>query len=317
MRADAGLPMAWCDADRHGLAVAADRRFRRVLARAGLPMLAFAIVVPLLQLELPRLPAPLLPLPPPTPMRVALLPPVRPVAAPAPVPVPAAKPARPAVTAPEPSAAPTPPAAAERAREQAQASGLLQLRDQLAALGERRAAAVEQPQAVTGDRPPARVADSGDALARSAAARSGGVAEQGRGDVSRAGAAGDLGARRTGRVRADGGLGSAAPSGSGPGGVAGRSLEDIQLGFDRSKHAFNAVFSRAARESTGLRAGRLVVSLTVAPDGSVTRCELVSSAFSDPALEARLLRLIRQMNFGARNVPSYTVPRYPIDYLPS
>lgn len=317
MRADAGLPMAWCDTDRHGLAVAADRRFRRVLARAGLPMLAFAIVVPLLQLELPRLPAPLPP-PPPTPMRVALLPPpAQPLAVPAPAPVPAAKPARPAVTAPAPSPAPPPSAAAERARQQAQASGLLQLRDQLASLGAQHAASVDRPQAVTGDRLPARMTDSGDALARSAAARSGGVAEQGRGDVSRAGAAGDLGARRTGRVQADGGLGSAAPSGSGPGGVAGRSLEDIQLGFDRSKHAFNAVFSRAARESTGLRAGRLVVSLTVAPDGSVTRCELVSSAFSDPALEARLLRLIRQMNFGARDVPSYTVPRYPIDYLPS
>lgn len=316
MRANAGPPVSWCDADRHGLAVAADRRFRRMLTRAVLPMLAFAIVVPLLHLELPRLPVP--ERAPPTPMRVALLPPpARPMPAPTPMPVPAEKAARSAVTTPAPPAAPPPPAAAERARQQAQASGLLQLRDQLAALGARHAAAVDRPQAVSSDRLPARVADSGDALARSAAARSGGVAEQGRGDVSRAGTAGELGARRTGRVQAGGGLGSAAPSGSGAGGVAGRSLEDIQLGFDRSKHAFNAVFSRAARESTGLRAGRLVVSLTVAPDGSVTRCELVSSAFSDPALEARLLRLIRQMNFGAREVPSYTVPRYPIDYLPT
>jgi len=116
------------------------------------------------------------------------------------------------------------------------------------------------------------------------------------------------------------GKGSGAGSGSsglGATGRGGRGLEDIQLGFDRSKSSLNAIFSRAARETVGMGAGRIVVSLSIAPDGSVTRCELVSSSFANPALEQKLLARIRLMNFGAKDVPLFTYPNYPIDFLPT
>ncbi|MBA4284602.1 MAG: hypothetical protein C0434_03605 [Xanthomonadaceae bacterium] len=230
---------------------------------------------------------------------------------PKPLPAPTAR------STPAPAAAAAAPAAPGSARARAEAAGLMQLREQLAAISERSVVSIERPQAVIGGGRPASATARGAALAAGAAASSGGAAGIGRSGVSQGAAVGDLGARRTARVQAAAGIGSGAPAGSGKGRAAGRSLEDIQLGFDRSKHAFNAIFGRAARETVGLRAGRIVVSLTVAPDGSVTRCELVSSAFGDPALEQKLLRQIRQMNFGAREVPSYTVPSYPIDYLPS
>ena len=114
----------------------------------------------------------------------------------------------------------------------------------------------------------------------------------------------------------DAGSGAGTAPGSGAGGRGGRSLEEIQLGFDRGKAGLNAIFSRAAREMVGMGAGRIMLSLTIAPDGSVTRCELVSSSFANPALEQKLLARIRQMNFGPRDVPPFTVMTYPLDYLP-
>lgn len=304
--------MLLLDEDRYGLATAADRRFRRMLARIAIPMLAFAIAVPLLHPE-PAMPTELVP-PPRELRRVELLPlPVLPK----PVPV-KEKPLPPAPKLAATARTPAAPAApAPSARALAESAGLMQLRDQLAAMNDRSVAAVERPQAVISGRQRVRGTAIGASLDAGAAATSGGVAGAGRSGVSSTAAIGDLGARRTGRVQVASGNGSGTAVGVGKARAGGRGLEDIQLGFDRSKHSFNAIFSRAARESVGMRAGRVVVSLSIAPDGSVTRCELVSSAFGNPELEQKLLRQIRQMNFGARDVPSYTLPNYPIDYLPS
>lgn len=75
--------MLLLDEDRYGLATVADRRFRRIVARFGIPMLAFAIAVPLLHLELATLPEVI---PPPRELRrVELLP--LPVLLPKPEPV--------------------------------------------------------------------------------------------------------------------------------------------------------------------------------------------------------------------------------------
>ena len=312
--------MLLLDEDRYGLATAADRRFRRIVARFGIPMLAFAIAVPLLHLDLQTPPEVV---PPRRELRrVELLPlPVLPKTEPVPEKsLPASRKPNPPLAAEKPAAKPAPvqqAAPAPSARALAESAGLMQLRDQLAAMNDRSVAAIERPQAVISGRQHARGNASGEALAASAASTSGGVAGAGRSGVSSQAALGDLGARRTGRVQAVSGTGNGATLGTGKARAGGRGLEEIQLGFDRNKHAFSAIFSRAARETVGMRAGRVVVSLTIAPDGSVMRCELVSSALGNPELEQKLLRQIRQMNFGAKNVPVYTLPNYPIDYLPS
>lgn len=294
--------------DRYGLIGESDRRFRRLLLRFGLPMLLFAIAVPWLQIQRPA--PPVLKVPEPVLRRVELLP--EPPRAPAA--------AKPAAAAPKAEAMPVP---KPDARQQAAAAGLMQLREQLAAMSDRSLVAVNQPQAlITGTR-----SQSGSSPVLAAATSSGGAAGTAARGVAGQGSAGDLGARRTGQVQSSTlGTGSGSGSGTargagadglGAAGRGGRGLEDIQLGFDRSKSSLNAIFSRAARETTGMGAGRIVVSLTIAPDGSVTRCELVSSSFSNPALEQKLLGRIRQMNFGAKDVPPFSYTNYPIDYLPT
>ncbi|WP_022977680.1 hypothetical protein [Nevskia ramosa] len=313
--ADVGLLLA---EDRYGLIGDADRRFRKLLLRFGLPMLLFAIAVPWLHFELP---APELKLPEPTPRRVELLPePVikLPQIEPKPEPPrPRAEQQKPLPKAAAAAAASSAAAPKPDARQQAAAAGLMQMREQLAALNDRSLVAVDSRQAlITGAK-----TSSGSSPVLTAAASSSGAGGTAARGVAGQGTAGDLGARRTGQVQSGPtGRGSAAGSGTsglGATGRGGRGLEDIQLGFDRSKSSLNAIFSRAARETVGMGAGRIIVSLSIAPDGSVSRCELVSSSFANPALEQKLLARIRQMNFGAKDVPMFSYPNYPIDFLPT
>ncbi|MDF1691233.1 MAG: hypothetical protein P1U47_02585 [Zhongshania sp.] len=114
------------------------------------------------------------------------------------------------------------------------------------------------------------------------------------------------------RSAAVGGSGGAAAGGAKPS----RSLEEIQLAFDRSKTAFYAIFSRAARKDTTIRAGTVVVSLTIEPDGSVSGSKIVSSSFFNPDLKEKLLQRIAMLKFEAKAVPRYTYPNYPISYMP-
>ncbi len=127
-----------------------------------------------------------------------------------------------------------------------------------------------------------------------------------------------LGQRRTGDVSGPTGIGAdpGAPGLAGDKRGAGRSLGEIQEVFDRNKGAFYALYNRALRDKPGIK-GKIVVNLTIEPDGSVSRCELVSSELGDPDLERKLILRVQQMNFGAKAVPRYTYPNYPIFFLPS
>lgn len=308
--------------DAWGLAAASDRRFRRLCLYLGLPAIALALLMPWLRSWLPpSAPVPplsirieLLPEPPKRePVKIAAVvpPPVR--ETPAPVP----KKAPQAATPKPPAKASAPAAPAPTARELAQAAGLMRLRDQLASMSGSNLVAVNSPQALMVSARPGRSSVTGESFTAGAAATSGGAGGAGLSGVSGSGVGGGLGARRTGSVQSSLGSGTR-PSGdrASPRGAA-RGLEEIQLAFDRSKSAFNAIFSRAARETPGMGAGRVVVSLTIAPDGSVTRCELVSGGFDNPDLEQKILQRVRLLNFGAKDVPPYTYPNYPIDFLPS
>ena len=285
-----------------------DARFRRITAGVGFSLLALALLVPMLRLSLPeKKPAP------PEPLQVArLLPDERPVVAheqteqthqqqPAPAPR-------------QQAAVKTTPSSSPDARRIAEQSGLLQLRDQLQSLRD------QQPQAINRSRTLLTAASntpsfsSRSDLASDALAQSGATITD-HGGVS-AGAAGtSLGTRRTGAVQsAFNGGGTAAGAGSEPG-RAGRTLQEIQLIFDRSKGAFDAIFTRTARETSGMDAGRISVSLTIAPDGSVMRCQIISSSFNNPAFEEKVLQRIRALNFGAKNVPVFTFQNYALNFL--
>src|SRR5579863_5234576 len=83
---------------------------------------------------------------------------------------------------------------------------------------------------------------------------------------------------------------SASPSGGGRGGTGevnagGRSVAEIQEMFDHEKAIFIAIYQHAALENTSLSDGTISIRLTIAPDGTVTECTIVSSTFGDPDLE--------------------------------
>ena len=99
--------------------------------------------------------------------------------------------------------------------------------------------------------------------------------------------------------------------------ATGRTLEEIQVTFDRNKGALAVIFNGALRDDPNLGAGKVVVSFTIAPDGSVTDCHLVTSTFHLPDLEHKIVQWVLLFNFGAKHVPPYTYPDYPIKLLPS
>jgi len=138
-----------------------------------------------------------------------------------------------------------------------------------------------------------------------------------------------------------GGLGAGADGGGGVGGVgAGRKVspispitgvdrpkahggpgpartdEEIQIVFDRYKASFYRLYNRELRNNPALK-GRMVLRLTIEPDGSVSMCVLQSTDMDAPDLATQVVGRVRTINFGAKDgVPTVTIV-YPIDFLPA
>ena len=113
------------------------------------------------------------------------------------------------------------------------------------------------------------------------------------------------------------GIGQAGPGASrqGTSGKASRSREEIELVFDRNKGAIFALYNRALRRDPSLE-GKLVLRLTIAPNGSVTMCEIVSSELGDEELERKLVQRIKLFRFEAKDVEAITTTK-PIDFFPA
>ena len=88
----------------------------------------------------------------------------------------------------------------------------------------------------------------------------------------------------------------------------------IDLVLDRNKGALYALYGRALRENDKL-AGKVVFEITLAADGSVTDCRIVSSELSDPELERKLVARIRLIRFGPQAGPGTF--RKTIDFFPA
>lgn len=151
---------------------------------------------------------------------------------------------------------------------------------------------------------------------KSATAVSQNVSGAGAGTVTRQLSGKGVGTRRTARVHSPTGFGNHPKRGlNGNKSVNGRTLQEIQLVFDRNKGAFYALYNRALRQSPGEQ-GKVVVSLTIAPSGRVTACHLVYSDLGDTNLERQIVARVKMMNFGRKDVPSFTYPNYPIHFVP-
>ena len=137
-----------------------------------------------------------------------------------------------------------------------------------------------------------------------------------------AGGGGGGGPGLGGAITGSGGHGTGAGVGTAGGsltkggsGKASRSLEEVRLVLERSKGALYAIYNRALREDASLQ-GKVVIELTIAPNGSVTACHFVSSELKNPELEQKLLARFRSLQFAAEDVDTM-ITTYPIDFLPS
>lgn len=240
---------------------------------------------------------------------------------PEPVKVPEPKPEPIEVKKPEP----TPEQLQQAARKVAEKSGVLAMADQLASLRESNtlsgfdAARPLSKDMVTAKAGTGSTGGSSTAFTAAAASQSNGVASNSNPNTRRAQTGTGLDSRRTTVVQSPIGFGQdkTKPGQDGDKPVAGRSLEEIQAAFDRNKGAFYVIYSKAQRENPNLGAGKIVISITIAPDGSVTECKLVSSSYGDPAFEDAVLKRVRLINFGAKDVKPFTYPNYPINFLPT
>lgn len=200
------------------------------------------------------------------------------------------------------------------AREKAEQSGLLALRDTLSDLRQNSVSdsfrsSDNLSRAVGSSQKTERAM-----LTAGTTRGSGGIQTSG---LSRNTGGGELSGRTTTRVHSPTGNASGGTvGGKGKGSKsAGRSIEEIQMIFDRNKGSIYSVYNRALRADPTLK-GKMVLRLTIAPSGKVTRCDLVSSELGDPALSEKIVSRVRLFDFGAKDVTEVTIT-YPIDFLPA
>src|SRR5262249_19277127 len=95
-----------------------------------------------------------------------------------------------------------------------------------------------------------------------------------------------------------------------------RTDEEIQIVFDRYKSAFYRDYNRELRRNPTLQ-GKMVLRLTIEPDGAVSMCQLQSTDMDAPDLVAQVLSRTRTINFGAKDGVQAVTIVYPIDFLPA
>lgn len=137
-------------------------------------------------------------------------------------------------------------------------------------------------------------------------------------DMSRNTGGSGIAGRSTTRVASPvAGIGQAGGGASrtGSSGKASRSREEIELVFDKNKGAIFALYNRALRADPSLE-GKLVLRLTIEPNGSVSFCEVVSSELGDAELERKLVQRVKLFRFDVKDVESITTTK-PIDFFPA
>ncbi len=201
------------------------------------------------------------------------------------------------------------------AREKAQKSGLIALSDELADLRDSFALddTLDQPQQTSGKKA-LDVATNTAILSTQAKQTSGGITTS---NLTRKVESTELVSRKTTSVT------STIPSSSqtkkkvarASGKTTGRSEEEIERVFQKNKGGIFAIYNRALRKDPTLQ-GKIVLELTIEPNGVVSKVTIVSSELNDKKLEKKLVLKIRKFKFARANVAKTTVT-YPIDFLPS
>jgi periplasmic protein TonB len=214
----------------------------------------------------------------------------------------------------------------ESAREVAEKSGLIALADELEDLRESfdldDVSNLNQQTTGNQETELASVASTSSLLSASAGQSSGGIQTD---TLNRDLKTSELAQRQTTSVEssigdANGQLASAdsrqkQQNGAQGGKSSKRTAEEFERVFQKNKGAIFSIYQRAVRQNPAL-AGKVVVKLTIAPNGKVTAVDIVSSELGDEALERKLALRIKRFKFSQADVAEIIVT-YPIDFLPS
>jgi outer membrane biosynthesis protein TonB len=104
------------------------------------------------------------------------------------------------------------------------------------------------------------------------------------------------------------------PLSEGPG--PSRTDEEIQIVFDRYKATLYRIYNRELRKDPRLQ-GKMVLRLTIQPDGRVSACAIESTDMQSDMLKREVVARVKRFNFGPKeDVPPVTI-LYPIDFLPA
>ena len=303
------MPWTWGGED--------DRRFSKSLLGVLAVCLLLALILPLIPLPLTQAPAETapeqvlhitmaLPRPPPPPR---VLPPPPKVAVQKPIEKPTPQQARAAPTEePAKPTVETPP--------EPKPAGLMVFKERLAALADTKIDPELGAQARINNGAPSAGTPERAMLTSSAPGSSGGINLAA---VSRGlGSGTERNAIHGGTLtQATSGIGTGAaanrPVSGGPG--PGRTDEEIQIVFDRHKAQLYRLYNLELRRDPTLQ-GKMILRLTIEPDGSVSLCQLHGSNMEAPDLAAQVVERVKTFNFGAKVVPPVTII-YPIDFLPA
>jgi hypothetical protein len=105
----------------------------------------------------------------------------------------------------------------------------------------------------------------------------------------------------------------ARPLSSGPGPA--RTDEEIQIVFDRYKATLYRIYNNELRKDPTLR-GKIILRITIEPDGEVSLCSVQSSELASQELVAKIVDRVKRFNFGPKEKVSRVTILYPIDFLP-
>src|SRR5512139_3958853 len=95
-----------------------------------------------------------------------------------------------------------------------------------------------------------------------------------------------------------------------------RTDEEIQIVFDKYKAALYRIYNRELRIDPTLR-GKMVLALTIEPDGHVSACRVQSTDLNSEALSKDIVERVFKFNFGPKEGVPTTKILYPIDFLPA
>lgn len=94
-----------------------------------------------------------------------------------------------------------------------------------------------------------------------------------------------------------------------------RTESEIARVFEENKGAIYSMYNRALRGDPSLQ-GKVVLEITIEPDGSVSACRIVSSDLRNPEFEKKIIARVKLFHFKPGNVQQATI-KYPIDFVPS